>query len=82
MTNILLAINTALLFTAVLMLIMLIKRGSGAAGTPAQFDSLEKGQERSERTMREETQRNREEINTQLKAFNDSIRFWRSSKCK
>ncbi len=81
-TTILLAIAVLLLIAA--LIVVLLRRGTGDALIAACLENLERGQERSERTLREEIAKNREEsgtharqlreeVNASLKGMNDTV---------
>jgi DNA recombination protein RmuC len=63
------AFGVALLIAIITLLAVLVKRSSQWGGAPLQnrFDTLEKGQERLEKALREEIARNREELTSALR---------------
>ncbi len=87
MVEVMLGVNIALLLVAIVLLVLVLRRSSGrdSAQLASSLAVLEKGQERTERAVREEIARNREEVGSQakqlreetgssLKNFSDSFR--------
>lgn len=87
MVQVMLGVNTALLLIAIVLLVLVLRRSSGrdSIQLASSLATLEKGQERTERAVREEIARNREEVGSQakqlreetgssLKNFSDSFR--------
>jgi len=85
--EVMLGVNIALLLVAIVLLVLVLRRSSGrdSAQLASSLAVLEKGQERTERAVREEIARNREEVGSQakqlreetgssLKNFSDSFR--------
>jgi len=85
--EVMLGVNIALLLIAIVLLLLVLRRGSGrdSIQLTSSLATLEKGQERTERAVREEIARNREEVGSQakqlreetgssLKNFSDSFR--------
>jgi DNA recombination protein RmuC len=59
--------------SAALVIVLLRRRGPGSRGLESRLDSLERGQDRLERALREETSRGREESGTAARSLREEI---------
>jgi len=75
MVQVMLAVTIALLLVAIVLLVLVLRRGSGrdSVQLTSSLTTLEKGQERTERTVREEIARNREEVGSQAKQLREEV---------
>src|SRR5688572_20545286 len=75
MTEILLVLGILLLLTAIVMLAVLLRRASAPDPSPmfARLESLEKFQERTERSVKEEISRNRQETADQARGLREEV---------
>jgi len=86
MIDILSVVSVVLLLAVVLLLFLVLKRtaSGGSSQVSGRLDTVEKAQERAERTMRDESAKNRqeaanqtrslrEELTSRLQGFNDSV---------